>query len=212
MSGMLAPMKDCPFRIGVLASGAGTTLQAVIDACEAGRIEAQVAVVIGNNSGSGALVRARRHDIPVAHMSGATHPDAAALDRAIRDTLAAHRVDLVLLAGYMKKIGPATLAAFDGRIVNTHPSLLPAHGGRGMYGAHVHRAVLESGDTETGISVHLVDGDYDTGRVLARKPVPVEPGDDASSLAARVQSHEREFLVEVLGRIAAGELDLTKVT
>lgn len=195
------------FLIGVLASGAGTTLQAVIDACEDGRIAAGVAVVIGNNSGSGAAARARKHGIAFVHLSGVTHPDEAALDLAIRDALAAHAVDLVLLAGYMKKIGPATLAAFERRIVNTHPSLLPAHGGRGMYGAHVHAAVLEAGESQTGISVHLVDGEYDTGRVLAQAPVPVEPGDDAASLAARVQRRERAFLVTVLGRIAAGEID-----
>lgn len=200
-------MTQRDFRIGVLASGAGTTLQAVIDACEDGRIAARVAVVIGNNSGSGAAARARRHAIPFVHLSGLTHADEDALDRAIRDALAAREVDLVLLAGYMKKIGPATLAAFERRIVNTHPSLLPAHGGRGMYGAHVHRAVLEAGEAETGISVHLVDGEYDTGRVLAQQPVPVERGDDAATLAARVQSREREFLVAVLARIAAGELD-----
>ena len=195
------------FRIGVLASGAGTTLQAVIDACERGLIGARIAVVISNNSGSGAAARARKHGIPFVHLSGVTHPDDAVLDATICDALTAHEVDLVLLAGYMKKIGAATLAAFDRRIVNTHPSLLPAHGGRGMYGARVHGAVLEAGESQTGISVHLVDGEYDTGRVLARKPVPVEPGDDIDSLAARVQSHERAFLVEVLGRIAAGEID-----
>jgi phosphoribosylglycinamide formyltransferase-1 len=200
-------MTQHDFRIGVLASGAGTTLQAVIDACGDGRIAASVAVVITNNSGSGAEVRARHHGIPCVHLSGVTHPDDDALDTAIRDTLAAHEVDLVLLAGYMKKVGPGTLAAFERRVVNTHPSLLPAHGGRGMYGAHVHRAVLEAGESETGISVHLVDGEYDTGRVLAQHAVPVEPGDDVSSLAARVQQREREFLVTVLGRIASGEID-----
>lgn len=200
-------MTEQSFRIGVLASGAGTTLQAVIDACEDGRVAADVAVVVTNNSGSGAAARARRHDIPVVHLSGVTHPDEGGLDCAIRDSLAAREVDLVLLAGYMKKIGPATLAAFERRIVNTHPSLLPAHGGRGMYGPHVHAAVLAAGESETGISVHLVDGEYDTGRVLAQAPVPVEPRDDAATLAARVQRREREFLVTVLGRIAAGEID-----
>jgi phosphoribosylglycinamide formyltransferase 1 len=117
-------------------------------------------------------------------------------------------VDVVLLAGYMKKVGPATLAAFRGRIVNTHPSLLPRHGGQGMYGGRVHEAVLASGDPRTGVSVHLVDADYDTGRVLAQVDVPVLPGDDAAALAARVQRTERDFLVSVLGRIAAGEIRL----
>ena len=193
-------------RMAVLASGTGTTLQAVIDACDDGSLQASIVVVIGNNSGSGAARRAERHGIPFVHLSGFTHPDPASLDGTIRDALLAHEVDLVLLAGYMKKIGPRTLRAFSGRIVNTHPALLPKFGGQGMYGSHVHAAVLASGDTQTGISVHLVDEDYDTGRVLARRKVPVEAGDDAASLAERVQRTERPFLVEVLARIASGDL------
>lgn len=199
---------DQTFRIGVLASGAGTTLQAVIDACERGELPAQVVVVVANNSDSGALARAERHGIAHRHLSGRTHPDEAALDAAIRDALAAHDVHLVLLAGYMKKLGPRTLAAFAGRIVNTHPSLLPRHGGRGMYGSRVHAAVLAAGDRVTGISVHLVDADYDTGLVLARCEVPVEAGDDVARLAARVQAAEKTFLVDVLARIARGEIPL----
>ncbi len=195
-------------KLAVFASGTGTTLQAVIDACESGALQATVAVVIGNNSGSGAARRAAAHAIPFIHRSGHTHPDPARLDAAIRDALLAHEVELVLLAGYMKKIGPRTLRAFSGRVVNTHPALLPKFGGQGMYGSHVHAAVLESGDRQTGISVHLVDEDYDTGRVLAQREVPVEPGDDASSLAERVQGNERPFLVEVLERIASGDLVL----
>lgn len=199
-------MSDPALRMAVLASGTGTTLQAVIDACDAGTLQAAVVVVIGNNSGSGAALRAERHGIPFVHLSSYTHPDPAELDATIRDALLAHEVDLVLLAGYMKKIGPRTLRAFSGRIVNTHPALLPKFGGQGMYGSNVHAAVLASGDTQTGISVHLVDEDYDTGRVLAQREVPVRPGDDASSLAERVQSNERPFLVEVLARIASGDL------
>ena len=108
----------------------------------------------------------------------------------------------------MKKLGPETLGAFGGRVINTHPSLLPKYGGQGMYGGHVHAAVIEARDETTGISVHLVDGDYDTGAVLAQREVPVLPDDDAETLAHRVQSVERPFLVEVLQRIATGEIQL----
>lgn len=195
----------------MLASGAGTTLQAVVDACERGAIRGRVVVVIGNNSRARARQRAEAHGIPFLHLSGFTHPDEAALDAAVCDGLRAHGAELVLLAGYMKKIGAVTLAAFAGRVINTHPSLLPKYGGRGMYGAKVHAAVLAGGESQTGISVHLVDGDYDTGPVLAQKTVPVRPGDDVESLAARVQSHEREFLVDVLGRIALGEIALARL-
>jgi phosphoribosylglycinamide formyltransferase 1 len=166
-----------------------------------------VAVIISNNSRSGALERARLHGIPHVHLSGATH-EPGRLDQAIRDTLTAHGADVVLLAGYMKKVGPATLAAFAGRVINTHPALLPKHGGKGMYGSRVHAAVLASGEKVTGVSVHVVDGDYDTGRVLAQRDVPVEAGDDETSLTARVQRVEREFLVDVMRRIAAGTIAL----
>jgi phosphoribosylglycinamide formyltransferase 1 len=199
-------MDNREFRIGVLASGAGTTLQAVIDACDSGALPARVVAIISNNSRCGAAARASTHGIRFAHLSGRTHPDPERLDAAIRDVLTDVCADLVLLAGYMKKIGPKTLAAFAGRIVNTHPSLLPEFGGRGMYGARVHAAVLEAGAEQTGVSVHLVDGDYDTGPVLARRVVPVEPGDDVQSLARRVQGAERPFLIEVLCRIVRGDI------
>ena len=195
-------------RIAVMASGSGTTLQAVIDACEDGRLDGEVVLVISNNSASGAMQRAERHGIASVHLSSRTHPDSAALDSAIAAALSDSSPDIVLLAGYMKKLGPRTLGAFRGRVINTHPSLLPKHGGQGMYGGHVHAAVIESGDTVSGVSVHLVDGDYDTGDVLARCEVPVEPGDDAAALARRVQASERPFLVEVLQQIAAGSIRL----
>lgn len=195
-------------RIAVLASGSGTTLQAVIDACDSGALAGEVVLVVSNNSRSGAVARARRHAIPVAHLSGHTHADAAALDHAIAAVLNEHAPDIVLLAGYMKKLGPHTLQAYRGRTINTHPSLLPRYGGHGMYGSHVHEAVIAAGEPTTGISVHLVDADYDTGRVIAQREVGVESDDDAAALAARVQSVERPFLIEVLGRIATGEIAL----
>jgi phosphoribosylglycinamide formyltransferase-1 len=201
-------VSDSPLRIAVLASGSGTTLQAVIDACASRELQAQVVLVISNNSTAQCMERARRAGIETAHLSSVTHPSPDALDRALADRLAASRPDLVLLAGYMKKLGPTTLRAFAGRVINTHPSLLPAFGGRGMYGSRVHAAVITAGAAESGVSVHLVDGDYDTGAVLAQTRVPVEPNDDADSLAARVQSVERPFLVATLQRIAKRELEL----
>jgi phosphoribosylglycinamide formyltransferase-1 len=195
-------------RIAVMASGSGTTLQAVIDACEAGRLDAEVVLVISNNSGSGAMQRARQHHVPVVHLSSHTHDDPAELDRAIIAALAQHDPDVLLLAGYMKKIGSAVLDAWRGRVINTHPSLLPRFGGRGMYGSHVHAAVIESKEKKTGISVHLVDSDYDTGRVLAQREVPVMPDDNAGTLADRVQAAERPFLIEVLQKIAEGSIEL----
>lgn len=201
-------MQTATLSIGVLASGEGTTLQAVLDACAAGRCAARVAVVISNNSDSGALRRARVAGVSTLHLSSKTHPEPQALDLAICEGLLARGVELVLLAGYMKKLGPRTLSAFAGRVINTHPALLPKFGGQGMYGAHVHRAVLEAGEKVTGVTVHLVEQEYDTGAALAQAEVPVEPGDTVETLSARVQARERALLVEVLNGIAARRIEL----
>lgn len=195
-------------NIAVLASHEGTTLQAVLDACAAGKIAARIALVISNNADSGALRRARAAGIASLHLSSTTHADSVELDRAIAAALAEHRIDIVLTAGYMKKLGPATRQAYAGRILNTHPALLPRFGGRGMYGALVHRAVLAAGERQSGATIHLIDEDYDTGPVLAQVTVPVEAGDTEMSLAARVQRAERALLVEVLAEIASGKRKL----
>lgn len=200
-----------PLRIGVLASGNGTNLQAVIDACASGALDASVRLVISNKSHSGAAGRAARHGIPFRHLSSHTHSNPADLDRAIRDTLAEHDVDLVFLAGYMKQIGAQTLERFRGRMINTHPALLPRFGGQGMYGMNVHRAVIAAREVESGVTIHLVDPDYDTGPIVAQCRVPVLPADTAESLAERVQARERAFVVETLQGIASGRIVLDRV-
>jgi phosphoribosylglycinamide formyltransferase-1 len=188
-------------RIAVLASHEGTTLQAIIDA-----FPGDVVAVVSNNAESGALARARGAGIAAHHLSSRTHPEPDALDAAIAKTLVDSACDVVVLAGYMRKIGPRTLSAFRGRILNTHPALLPKFGGQGMYGLHVHRAVLASGDAVTGASVHWVDSEYDAGPVIDRVEVPVQAGDTPETLATRVQTHERALLVDVLARLARGEI------
>ena len=195
-------------RLGILASHAGTTMQAIIDACDEGRLHAKVRVVISNNSHSGALERARTHGIPAYHLSGATHPDPCDLDAAVVERLVGHHVDVVALAGYMKRLGPLVLSRFRGRLLNTHPALLPKHGGQGMYGDRVHEAVLASGEKVSGATVHLVERDYDTGPVLSQVEVPVEEGDTLETLRDRVQSAEQEHYVQALHRIAMGEIKL----
>ncbi len=192
-------------NLAVLASHEGTTLQSVLDACAAGTIAARVALVISNNADSGALRRARAAGVETLHLSGRTHPDPMELDRAIGAALERRGTDLVLLAGYLKRLGPATLERFAGRVLNTHPALLPKFGGRGLYGAHVHRAVLAAGERSSGASIHLVDQAYDTGPVLAQVTVPVERSDTVETLAARVQQAERTLLVQVLGEFASGQ-------
>jgi len=195
-------------NIAVLASHSGTTLQAIIDACEKSVLQARVCLVISNNSRAMAAARAARHGIPFRHLSGRTHPDPDDLDCAICGTLEQHNAKLVMLAGYMKKLGPRTIERFSGRILNTHPALLPKHGGQGMYGDRVHEAVLAAGEAETGVTIHLVDGQYDQGPIVAQCRVPVLPEDDAHSLAERVKQQEKPFLIETLQTIADGIREL----
>jgi phosphoribosylglycinamide formyltransferase-1 len=193
-------------RLGILASHEGTTLQAALDAVANGSLSAGVPVVISNNGESGALRRARAAGLLAVHLSSVTHPSPEQLDQAILETLTNARADVVLLAGYMKRLGPKVLQEYGGRIVNTHPALLPKFGGKGMYGDRVHQAVLASGDAETGVSLHFVDAEYDTGPVLAQCRVPVLPGDSVAELSARVRAREKEFLVEMLAKMAEGHL------
>jgi len=190
-------------RIAALASHGGSILQAVIDACESGDLAAQVTLVVSNNSSAGAMDRAAAHGIPTAHLSSRTHPDADALDAAIEQALIDAEADWVLLCGYMKKLGPRTLERFRNRILNTHPALLPKYGGQGFYGSRVHEAVIAAGDTESGATVHLVDGEYDSGPVLARVKVPVRDTDTAQTLEERVKEAERKLLVTTLGELAS---------
>ena len=195
-------------KLGLLASGRGTLLQAILDACKSGRLAAEPALIISNNSRSGAAERARLEGVPFAHLSGRTEPDPARLDGAIADALEEHGVELVVLAGYMKQLGVQVLARYRGRILNTHPALLPKFGGEGMYGNHVHAAVLAAAETETGITIHLVDVDYDTGPILAQCQVPVLEGDDVDRLAERVQTRERVFYVDTIREIVEGRIRL----
>ncbi|MCB1646266.1 MAG: phosphoribosylglycinamide formyltransferase [Pseudomonadales bacterium] len=188
-------------RLGILASHRGSNFQAILDACHRGELAAETRVAISNNSGSLALERARKEGIPALHISGVTHPDPNAQDLAILTALREYGVELVVTAGYMKKLGPQTLEAFAGRIVNIHPSLLPRHGGHGMFGMNVHRAVIAEGDRETGITIHYVDGDYDTGPVIDQISIPVAIDDTPESLADKLIDLEHDFLVQTLKKI-----------
>jgi len=194
------------YRLGVLASGGGTNLQSILDKCASGEIPATVSVVIGNNSKSGALARAGNAGVEALHLSGHTHKDSVLLDRAICSTLVDHDVDLVLLAGYMKKLGPVTLTRYMNRILNIHPALLPDFGGQGMYGERVHKAVLESGAKQSGATVHVVNEAYDQGPIVSRKVLEVAPQETAASLAARVLTVEHQLYAEVVTLFALGKI------
>lgn len=191
-------------NLAILASHGGSILQAVVDACEAGTLPAEVVLVISNNSKSQALARAARQSIKTLHLSTNTHPEPDLLDRAMRNAFDQAKVDWVILAGYMKRLGRETLNAYHHRIINTHPALLPKYGGQGFFGRRVHQAVIDAGDTESGATVHLVKGDYDTGPIVSQVRVPVKPGDSVEALEKRVKTAERELivnsLIELIGR------------
>lgn len=195
-------------NIGFLASHGGSNMQAIIDACKSGKLQATPAVVISNNSDSGAIARAKTEGIPYYYLSGKTHPDPEELDRTILDTFVRHSVDIIALAGYMKKLGPKTLSHFRGRILNIHPALLPKYGGKGMYGIRVHEAVIAAGEKESGVSIHFVDENYDTGPIIAQTRVPVLPDDTPETLAARVLVQEHILYPATLQRIVTGEIPL----
>lgn len=180
-----------PYRVAVLASGGGSNLQAILDACSR-RSPAEVVLVLSNNPDAGALTRAQNAGVP-AEVIGSP-ADGPALTKALQDA----RADLVVLAGYLKLVPPDTVTAFAGRMINVHPALLPDFGGPGMYGARVHRAVLDSGASVSGASVHLVTTEFDRGEVIAQRTVAVLPGDSPDKLAARVLAVEHQLLPEVV--------------
>ena len=181
---------------------------AVLDAIAGGELNAEAKVLITNNRDCAAVVAAEAAGLPWKHISGASAGSPDAADEAITEALTASGAELVVLSGYMRKLGPSTLGRFGGRMLNIHPALLPRHGGQGLFGRRVHEAVHASGDTVSGASIHLVDADYDTGPVIARAEVPVHPGDSAADIEARVRAVEPGLMVETLRRISTGELAL----
>jgi len=189
-------------KIGVLASGGGTNLQSIIDKSLDGSLHSDIVIVISNNSKAGALERASNHKIDALHISAATEGSAEGVDRRIVEEMDSRDVDIIVLAGYMKKIGPHLLDAYKGKIVNIHPALLPKFGGTGMYGMHVHEAVIASGEKESGPSIHYVDSKYDHGQIIAQVKVPVYPEDTPEELQKRVLAQEHDLLPRVIQKIA----------
>ena len=180
-------------RIGVLASGGGSNLQSIIDKSLDNTLNAEVVLVISNNSTAKALDRARKHGIDAVHISSVTEGSDDAVDSRITHEMLDRNVDLVVLAGYMKKIGPKLIETYRDKIINIHPALLPKFGGKNMYGMHVHEAVVASGEKESGPTVHIVDDKYDHGRILAQIKVPVYPNDTPEMLQKRVLEKEHEI-------------------
>ncbi|MDR7420488.1 MAG: phosphoribosylglycinamide formyltransferase [Armatimonadota bacterium] len=195
-------------RLAVLASGAGTTLQALLEAFPPSSTQtAAVIAVACNTPGAGALARARAAGVP-ALLVDHRGRSAGAFETELADTLDAHRPDLLCLAGFLRMLSPGFVARYRQRILNIHPALLPAFGGKGMYGERVHEAVLAAGATISGCTIHLVDETPDGGPIVAQAAVPVLSGDTVQTLAARVQAEERRLYPEVVRWWAAGRLEV----
>ena len=190
-----------PLQLGVLVSGVGSNLQAILDAISAGTLNAQVKVVIANRPGALALERARAAGVPALTIPHKDFASREAFDRALVFALREANVNWVVLAGFMRVLTPEFLGAFQGRIINIHPSLLPS-----FPGVEATKQALDYGVKLTGCTVHFVDQGVDSGKIIAQRAVPVEPGDDLTSLGARVHAAEHELFVHVLREIAAGRI------
>ena len=197
-------------NLGFLASHNGSSMRAIVKAIGEARLDASARVVISNNPTSPALAFAKEHGMPALHLSATKCGGEMECDRGIVDALETHGADIVVLSGYMRKLGPETLHRFRGRILNIHPGPLPRFGGQGMYGRHVHEAVIAAGEKTSGITIHLVDEQYDQGPIVAKCEVRVDDGDTAETLAARVQALEPEFFVTTLQQIASGAIELPR--
>ncbi len=188
-------------KIGVLASGSGTNLQSIIDSIEAGKIPAEIACVLSNNTAAFALERAKRHGIPSLHIDHRIFTSREAYDAALVETLHEYGVELVVLAGFMRIITPVLLDAFPSAVMNIHPALLPA-----FPGLHAQRQALEYGVKVSGCTVHFVDAGTDTGPIIIQAAVPVMEGDSEDTLSARIIAEEHRIYPEAIRLFAEGLL------
>lgn len=197
-----------PLKLAVFASGRGSNFLAILEAIDAGRLMAEVKIVISNNPLAGALESARKCNIDTAVINIADFKERSAFVEEMLNTLTRSDSDLIVLAGYMKKIPSEVVSQYPNRILNIHPALLPSFGGKGMYGHYVHEAVLAQGCRVSGVTVHLVDEVYDRGPILAQRCVPVEEGDTPDSLAARVLKVEHQIYAETIQLFAEGRVEV----
>ena len=185
-------------RMAVLVSGGGTNLQSIIDAVEAGTLQSKIVCVISNKETAYGLERARKHQIPAYFMN----PKEEGYDDKLLAKLEEEKVDLVVLAGYLKILAPNLIQKYKHRIINIHPSLLPKFGGKGFYGLHVHEAVIAAGEKESGATVHYVDEGVDTGEIILQRKVQVEADDTPETLQARIlEKIEHKILVEAIKKL-----------
>jgi phosphoribosylglycinamide formyltransferase 1 len=195
-------------NIAVLASGGGTNFQAIIDAVNSGIIDGRVVCLIYNRKAAYAAERATASGIPAVYINRKTSISDDAFRKRIHDELLSRNADVVVLAGWLEILGAETVRRFQGSIINTHPALLPSFGGRGMYGHHVHEAVLAYGARVSGCTVHFVEEDVDTGPIISQQAVEVLPDDTADTLAARILPHEHRLLAEAVRMLCDDRLEI----
>lgn len=191
-------------KLAVLLSGNGTTLQNIIDRIGDGRLDASVSCVVSSRADAFGLERAARAGIPNAVVARKEYADTAAFGEALWREVDSHAVDLVVMAGFMCYL--PVPEKYTNRIINVHPALIPSFCGQGMYGSHVHEAVIDSGVKVTGVTVHFVDNEYDHGPIIVQRKVPVLDGDTAETLQERVQAEEREAYPGAIQLFAEGRL------
>lgn len=195
-------MQSSKKHLAVFASGGGSNFRAIYDATCGGLLqEAEVSLVISNNSKSGAIEFAKDKNIFAEHISSVKYNSEVKAEEKILQVLQENTIDLVVLAGYMKKLPDSVVEKYRGRIVNIHPALLPKHGGEGMYGLNVHKAVLASGERESGATVHFVEGEYDTGAIIMQERCEVLPSDTPESLQSKVKELEHELYPKAIASI-----------
>ena len=195
-------------RIAVLASGNGTNFQALADACGAGDIDGEIAVLVTNKRHAYAITRARQAGIEVVVMEPEKFKSRTVYCAKMAKALQERNVDLVCLAGYLLKLEPCMVRSFPNHILNIHPALLPKYGGKGMYGRHVHEAVIKNADPESGCTVHLVNEVFDDGPIIAQARVPVDPADTPETLAEKIHPVEHRLYVQVVRDVCAGKINL----
>ena len=178
--------------VALFASGSGSNVAALLEHRYAGPVRPDYRCLIGNNSDAGVMALARGRGLPCYHVSSRTHPRPEAFSARLREILHGHGIELIVLAGYLKRLPAELVRRWRGRILNIHPALLPRHGGAGMYGLAPHRAVLAAGERETGVTVHWATEEYDAGSILLQRVVAVHDGDTAETLARRVLAVEHD--------------------
>lgn len=202
-------MTNRPLKLGFLASGNGSSARAVVEAIQAGELAAEPRLLVVNTRKAGALEWADAVGVPALCVPTIADPEAA--DAQLAGAMADHGVELIVMSGYLRRLGHETLSRYAGRILNIHPGPLPDFGGQGMYGRRVHEAVVAAGLSQSRIVIHAVDEEYDHGPTLAELDVPISPGDTAEALEARVKAMEPPFFVATLQKIASGALELPHV-